>query len=546
MSFKSAVFSILLFFGCAVTLGQPHRQFSSLNGESTSRLLEKGQSWLNKGEGADSALVCFTLAASRYNTGMTREEKEQIVRANIGKWLVYFSYLYDYPKAYESLQTAIKISEEAGINKAKTHLSMGGMMHMLASQSNSEDLYQEALTEYSAAMREAIRIKDENTADLAFVNMLVISRAEGVTTVLDSVWQQYRTLGDDARLPRRHFSKALYRAISARVPNLRSLADEIKRLPEDKEFIRLRFIGLKTISELSMKQGDTSRALNVAEDALELSQAEGMRDAEQEARLLLSDIYHRIGDESASMAQRDQYLRIKEETMSAQQLHRLEELRFLSELRTADEQLTLSKETSRRHTIVIFALSILVVMAIVFIRIVIHKNRRLRQAHDSLSQRLQATLADDERERRLLHHIAEIDTDTEGKGSESSHQSKYEGSSLGDKERIRILSKLADIAADPEIICTPGCSIGKLAEAIGCNTKYLSQIINDEYNCNFNAFINEIRIKEACRRILAGGEWDRLTMEAIANSVGFKSRSTFSQFFKQVTGMTPTEFRRHK
>lgn len=70
--------------------------------------------------------VCFSLAASRYDQRMLRQDKELMVKANIGKWLVYFSYLFDYPKAYESLEHAIAISEEAGINKAGTELSMGG------------------------------------------------------------------------------------------------------------------------------------------------------------------------------------------------------------------------------------------------------------------------------------------------------------------------------------------------------------------------------------------------------------------------------------
>lgn len=160
----------------------------------------------------------------------------------------------------------------------------------------------------------------------------------------------------------------------------------------------------------------------------------------------------------------------------------------------------------------------------------------LRQTYNSLTHRFQATLAADDRERKLLRRIADIEEKMAEEKPDSSHHTKYEGSSLGDKERERILSRLADITANPDPICTPGYSIGKLAEAIGCNTKYLSQIINDEYNCNFNTFINEIRIKEASRRILAGGEWERFTMEAIANSVGFKSRSTFTQFFKQFTG----------
>lgn len=526
-----------------IVMAQPDRQYRQMQDMTTRHILRKGEAWLEQGGSADSALVYFSMAASRYNKSMSVAEKELMAKANIGKWLVYFSHLFDYPKAYESLQTAIDISEEAGINKAKTRLSMGGMLHVMADQSGSSDLYRKAVAEYAAAMQEALKSGDNNTVDLSFVNMLVASRSQGETAALADAWRQYRMLGGDDKLPRRRFAKALYRAVEGDAGDLETLENEVSLLPPDKEYIRLRFIGLKILAELFLQHDAPAKAERVAGQALDHVLAHGMRDAEQEARLLLSEILQRRGDMAASIDQRDRYLRIKEETMGAKQLHRLDELRFLSELRKADEQLALAKEARRRQTIVILALSALFAMAIAFIWVVIHKNIRLRQAYNSLTHRFQATLAADDRERKLLRRIADIEEKMAEEKPDTSPQAKYEGSSLGDKERERILSRLADITANPDPICTPGYSIGKLAEAIGCNTKYLSQIINDEYNCNFNTFINEIRIKEASRRILAGGEWERLTMEAIANSVGFKSRSTFTQFFKQFTGMTPTEFR---
>ena len=86
--------------------------------------------------------------------------------------------------------------------------------------------------------------------------------------------------------------------------------------------------------------------------------------------------------------------------------------------------------------------------------------------------------------------------------------------------------------------------MARLAGHVGCSPKYLSQIINEEYGCNFNTFINGYRIREAARRLTAGGEWSRFTIEAIANSVGFRSRSTFVSLFKQTTGLTPSEYRK--
>ena len=79
-------------------------------------------------------------------------------------------------------------------------------------------------------------------------------------------------------------------------------------------------------------------------------------------------------------------------------------------------------------------------------------------------------------------------------------------------------------------------TINKLAKELGINRTYLSQVINEFYNKNFSSFINEFRIKEATKRLLQ----DRnITIEAVSNDVGFKSKSAFNNAFKQYTGVTP-------
>lgn len=50
---------------------------------------------------------------------MPREEQMTCVRADLGKWAVYFSRLFDYPKAYEALQHALEICERNGFDKSK-------------------------------------------------------------------------------------------------------------------------------------------------------------------------------------------------------------------------------------------------------------------------------------------------------------------------------------------------------------------------------------------------------------------------------------------
>ena len=92
--------------------------------------------------------------------------------------------------------------------------------------------------------------------------------------------------------------------------------------------------------------------------------------------------------------------------------------------------------------------------------------------------------------------------------------------------------------------CDPEFSLNKLADSVGSNTKYASQAINDHAGKNFRTFINEYRIKEARRRLLDVENYGNVTMQFLAESVGFLSTSAFNMAFKKFTGMTPSLYQK--
>lgn len=85
-------------------------------------------------------------------------------------------------------------------------------------------------------------------------------------------------------------------------------------------------------------------------------------------------------------------------------------------------------------------------------------------------------------------------------------------------------------------------TIHTLANKLNSNTKYVSQLINNELNKNFVMFVNEYRINEA-KKLLLNKEKDNLTIESIGYEVGFKSKTAFNRVFKQLTSSTPTQFK---
>lgn len=88
-------------------------------------------------------------------------------------------------------------------------------------------------------------------------------------------------------------------------------------------------------------------------------------------------------------------------------------------------------------------------------------------------------------------------------------------------------------------------SLKNLAEKLDTNANTVSKLINSQTGMNFNDYINQKRIVLAQQRLL-DVEFKQLTVEAIGESVGFKSKSAFYNAFKKHTGQSPSAFMRQK
>ena len=109
---------------------------------------------------------------------------------------------------------------------------------------------------------------------------------------------------------------------------------------------------------------------------------------------------------------------------------------------------------------------------------------------------------------------------------------------------LELMNKiLAVMESSPEVY-EEAFSRQRLAELVGSNYKAVSRAINTCKGCNFNVLLNEYRIKEACRRLMDNATYGSYTIEAIANSIGYKSRSNFATVFKEIVGLTPSAFQK--
>ena len=120
---------------------------------------------------------------------------------------------------------------------------------------------------------------------------------------------------------------------------------------------------------------------------------------------------------------------------------------------------------------------------------------------------------------------------------------KYEKSTLTPERAERYLQRLLRHMETEKPYVDGELTLPKLAGRLSIPAPHLSQTINERLQQNFFDFINTYRVEEAKRRLLDPAR-QHYSVLAIAEEVGFNSKSSFNAVFKKHVRMTPSEFRK--
>jgi AraC-like DNA-binding protein len=119
---------------------------------------------------------------------------------------------------------------------------------------------------------------------------------------------------------------------------------------------------------------------------------------------------------------------------------------------------------------------------------------------------------------------------------------KYEKSALQEEDKARILAALVKCMEEDKDFKNPLVSLPFIAKKLNRPVHHISQVINEKLDQSFFEMIASYRVEEA-KGILKDPSHNQLTIEDIADEVGYNSKSAFNRSFKKHTGITPSEFR---
>ena len=107
----------------------------------------------------------------------------------------------------------------------------------------------------------------------------------------------------------------------------------------------------------------------------------------------------------------------------------------------------------------------------------------------------------------------------------------------------KVYDQILDFLQTERPFTNPKLNLASLAEQLHFSPRRLSNLINEVGGINFNQLINRFRVENA-KELLSDPNMGHLNLLGIAYEVGFNSKTSFYTTFKQMTGQTPTQFKK--
>ncbi len=489
---------------------------------SSEKLMQQGRHYYSQRE-SSKALACFTIVSERQ---VTNEEEARLqVRALNNCACVYKYNYFDYRQAYNYFIKAYDLCIETKYDEflPTIMVNLGDLLSDYSINYNSKPLAEQAQEMFNQCIEKAVKSKNWELLTTAFFNLAnldkqldlkkyrVIFSKEIPDTTPDIAYVRLQYHGiqhfqrQEYAKARQYFEQQLQVISTQWEPERDSLATFIaiaNTYSQEKQYQQA-VIQLKKALQLTIDKNITDQAASIYQ--------------------LLSDNYRMQGDEETASQYHIRYLEKREETHT-NQLSNIAEMNYIYKLKKEEEHTQLLEQRQFLQQMALLAGLIILFIVLVFFVLLWRKNKELEQRNRSLYEKNK--------------QVMRIEAD------EQNLRKTYSKSNLNDERRETLIFRIQEVLADPDIICQQDFTLNKLAKLINSNTTYVSQVINEKYGMTFSNLLGSYRIKVACQWMEDPKHSAHITIETIAKSIGFKSRTAFVNVFKRETGLKPSEYLR--
>lgn len=510
---------------------------------SSETLFDRGYRYLTAPTSyPDSAMICFLVLNAREEKARGDSvEMDWIIKSLINSSFITSNVYGDYPEAYRLLDHARRLATDYGMDTDLAHIYLN--LHVLMNANRhvalGEDLSGDRPLNHflDEGFKRAVNSGYTKGAAFILFNMLDAVNNPADSASLRSACTTFLKLDVGKNLFASGYLRPMARAVlafldkdyplalqrvdSVVVPRNYDLVNSAA-IQAEKEFVRATIL-----EEAGRIDEAESTLLSIAGDT-EFMQTTLNRIW---VNRLLYLFYTRQGDK----AQADRYLlayyRDKESAASQSTLDPDSALQVQAELGDFRDELKDVQEKKRRDTILMISIIVVSVLTILVLGGALAYQRRRRQYITSLYEKNMELLSTTPPTPETVVEEAVVqETDTPAKAAESGKDTA-------------LLASIMEVVENDPVVLSPDFQMSQLADLVGSNTSYVSHAINSLTGKSFKSLLSERRVREACRLMSDPEAMKRYSIEGIAQAVGFKSRAAFSVAFKNVTGLSPTEFR---
>lgn len=292
-------------------------------------------------------------------------------------------------------------------------------------------------------------------------------------------------------------------------------------------------------AEVLNSKGQYNKSNETAFEALELAKIQN-KTKEVDCLKLIAKNYHSQGhkDEAINFMQA---ATTAMDTLSTVNMDRLmNERAIMQNIEIKEQESILQKQRIKSQRILNIVLASAVVLMLLLLWYILRLYHKRNALYKSIViQNTNAT----KRESFLIERIR--------RGNERLQQAEQQLEELEQRRKPRIEDDKAQELYDrlclmmerDRIYANSQIHRESVAEALGTNRTYLSQIIKEKGGMSYVQFINSYRINDAIR-ILSDSSQINYPLKQICSDLGFNSTATFYKLFQQAVGITPSVYRK--
>jgi AraC-like DNA-binding protein len=523
--------------------------------QTTAELTRLGTHYLKETGQPDSAIVCYSIVVARY-AGQTPPQavRENCVLSLFNIGYIYMFHYYDYRKAYAYMLRSEELGEQFG-SRYLPYIYLGLANLEIEQQANNQGDVNgmEAVKKFRKAMDAAAGQEAWDLLSGAFCALVsLVMENDSVQVAVPDV-ARYRSMNVPDTVPMARYTSLLCDAIDHLLANdhaaayaaLDQAVAHIDR--ENIQAARFELMARYYQVRLLAADGHYDKALPMLREQIARSRELEMWDSMLLRQRALVELLKKSGQEETARMEELSYLQQSDSFELLSQVGSMGEERFLLDLEKSNEHM-LHIEQQRRMNLTLAVAAVVVALLLgLLVWIVWRKNRMLRRKNEQLYRKTEQLLRHPVSEPAVTivaasEPVAAPTAVSEPSADES--EQKYQRSRLSATDKAQLVKRIGAVMEQTVEICQNDFSLQRLAELTNESKERVSQVINECYGKNFNQLLAEYRIREACRRLTDSEHYGGYTIEAIGESLGYRSRSNFAAVFRRETGLQPSEYQR--